>query len=232
MPIPDTQQISEILSGIEVSREIPKAGDLAAQIPFLPAIDETGLVLQQPLWLYYPSHTAISFIQIVDRINKELRSVRHPWQDDFGIFALAVAALAPSTCGGMVERVNRVISLVCDADVSLYYAIVANNPHNYHFEIPPFTIGALQVQKLRYKSDKAGSDFFKRYQRELEGSWAIEREPQAVRVLDYYGIQENMFGGRNAKVLQASWKLKAAISIFDWYFSLYNRVLFDHFLIS
>lgn len=230
MSIPDIPEFRELLTGARLSLDRPIAQQAAVRIPFLPAVDEGGYVRERELWLHYPATTKISFKRLRDRINQELQSSRHPKHDDFALFALALAALAPPDQGDMVSRLNKILSRVCDADVTLYHILRLDFPEQWRVEIPPFTIGPLRLQKLKYNSDKAGSDFFTRYKDELTNSWAIEREPMPTRVLDFPLIQEEVLSGLTAINARQSWETQALGAIVDWYFSLYNRVLFENFL--
>jgi hypothetical protein len=228
MAIPDVPEIRELLAGIKLSPDKASAPLLAVQIPYLPAVDETGYVREHQLWLHYPSGTKLPFNRLLDRINKELHHGRHPKHDDFALFALALAALAPQ--GDIISNLNKVLDHVGDADVSLYHILRMDFPEDYRVEIPPFTIGPLRIQKLKYNSEKAGSDFYSRYQGELADSWAIEREPQKTRVFDFFRLQEEMFGAAVNVPMRQRWESQALGVIVDWYFSLHNRVLFEQFL--
>jgi hypothetical protein len=230
MAIPDVPELRDFLTGVRLSPDRPADGQPAARIPFLPAVDEAGYVRERELWLYYPATTKISFTRVRDRINQELQSSRHPKDDNFALFALGLAALAPPAQGEMVARVNKIVSRVCDADVTLYHILRMDFPEQWRVDIPPFTIGPLRVQKLKYNSEKAGSDFFTRYKDELTNAWAIEREPLPTRVLDFPLIQEEVLAGRAAIHARQPWQTRALGALVDWYFSLHNRVLFDDFL--
>ncbi len=185
MAIPDVPDLREILSGMRLSLNKPSAQYAAAQIRFLPATDEAGRISQEaPLWLHYPVNTKVTFRGLVERINRELNAGRHPRHDDFALFVLAIAMLMPPNYGNAVSRVNGVISRVCDADVSLYYIFFADFPENDDFEIPPFRLGPLRAEKLRYSCEKVASDYYFRYQETLQKAWGVEREPRKIRVFD------------------------------------------------
>ena len=231
MAIPGVPEIRELLTGMKLSPDKASEQQMAVQIPFLPAVDETGYVNERELWLHYTAGTKLPFDRLLDRINKELHTVaRHPKHDDFALFALALAALAPPAQGDMVSRLNKILSRVCNADVSLYHIMRMDFPEEYRVEIPPFTIGPLRIQKLKYNSDKAGSDFYSRYQGELANSWAIEREPKTTRVFDFFQIQDDIFGAAFNVATRRQWETQALVALADWYFSLHNRVLFEQFL--
>lgn len=230
MAIPDVPELRELLTGVRLSLDRPTAQQAAARIPFLPVVDEAGFVKERELWLHHPATTKVPFKRLCDRINQELHSSRHPKHDDFALFTLALAALAPPDQGDMVSRLNKILSRTCDADVSLYHILRMDFPEKWRVDIPPFTIGPLRGEKIKYNSDKAGSDFFTRYKDELANSWAIEREPMPTRVFDFPLIQEEVITGLTAIRARQPWETPALGALVDWYFSLYNRVLFENFL--
>jgi len=174
MPIPDLPDFLEILSGIRLSPVKASGQDASVQIPFLPAVDENGAVSQEALWLHYATETKLPFKRLVERINKELLAAHHPRHDDFALFVLALASLMPSHRGNVISRLNKVLGLVSDADVSLYYILAVQFPEQYQFSIPPFTIGPLRVQKREYNCKKAKSDFYDRYRDIMANAWTID----------------------------------------------------------
>lgn len=111
----------------------------------------------------------------------------------------------------MVSRINKIISRVCDADVTLYHTLRMDFPEQWRVDIPPFTIGLLRVQKLKYNSDKVGSNLFTRYKDELAKSWTIEREPMPTRVFDFLLIQEEVLASLTAKSSEWSALRKSSI---------------------
>lgn len=230
MAIPDVPELRELLTGIRLSLDGPTAQQAAARIPFLPAVDESGYVRERELWLHYPATTKVPFKRVRDRVNQELQSSGHPKHDDFALFALALAALAPPDQGDMISRLNKILARVCDADVTLYHILRMDFPEEWRVAIPPFSMGPLRVQKLQYNSDKAGSDFFARYRDELMSSWAIEREPMPTRVFDFPAIQQEVLSSQTAIHERRSLETQVLSTLVDWYFSLHNRVLFEGFL--
>lgn len=240
MPIPDIPEFQEILSQIRLSPVKESDKGSSVEIPLLPAVDEHGPVSQETsLWLHYPTGTQVTVDRLLERINKELNTARHPTKvaleakkahDRFALFVLALAVLTPSHRGDAISRLNTVFNSVCDTDVTLYHVLSAKFPKEYRFEIPPFLIGPLRVQKLEYNCKKATSDFYARYRDSLENAWAIEREPRKARVLDIPLIRDAIFDSSTTRFDRQQWEFQAWASIVDGYFSLYNTMLFDQFL--
>lgn len=240
MPIPDLPDFQEVLSRIRLSPVQASDQNASVQIPFLPAVDESGPVGQEAsLWIHYPTGTKVTFERLLERVNNELNVARHPTtavlegvkvHDRFALFVLALAALTPSRRGDIISRLNKILESVCNADVTLYHILAVQIPEQYKFEIPPFTIGPLRAQKLGYNCEKAGSDFYARYRDSLANSWAIEREPRKTRVLDIPQIREAIFGSSIDGFVSQRWEFQAWRSIVNGYFPLHNALLFDQFL--
>lgn len=231
MALPDIPEIQEILSQIKLSVKKPSDQDTAIEIPCPPSVDETGQVTQPaPLWLHYPAATKMPFRSLLEKISRNLEIAGHSGSNDFALFVIWMAFLIPPRQESRVSRVNRIIAAVCDADVNLYYILPIQFPEYYKFEIPPFRLGHLRSDKLKYNCEKALSDYYSRWEAMVRHSWAIERAPLGVRVLDVSQIQESIFGGQANIVNREPWEFKAWESIVNGYFSLQNRKLFDDFL--
>lgn len=230
MALPNVPEIQEVLSLVEL---LPKEGSRekpALQIAFSPAVDETGKIgHQSPLWLHYSANTKLPFARLIQRISKDLEADGHAGSEGFAILALALAMLAPASSGDALSRVNRITGAICDAEVNLYYTLFAEFPEYLRFEMPPFRVGPLRTEKLKYNCEKASSDYFSRYERLIHGAWAIERAPRKVRVFDIERMRSSVFGTASILSNRQSWELRAWEAIVEGYFSLQNSVLFDDF---
>jgi hypothetical protein len=82
-------------------------------------------------------------------------------------------------------------------------------PDFYQFEIPPFRLGPLRSEKLRYRSNKAGSDYYERYRDAFRDAWAVEREPKTVRVLDLMSFRHRIFDSPPFIPPREPWKHQA-----------------------
>jgi len=230
MPLPDVQEIRETLSLVELSLRKGSDDDPAVQIAFRPAVDEKGRVAQDsPLWLHYSAKTKLPFGRLVERISKELEAAGHAGNEGFAQFVIALAMLMPSSQENAVVRVNQIVAAICDADVSLYYTLAAEFPEYHRFEMPPFRVGPLRADKLRYNCEKAASDYYSRYENVIGHAWAIERAPRTVRVFDVPLIRKSIFQNPANTSSREAWELRAWESIVEGYFSLQNSVLFDAF---
>jgi Apea-like HEPN len=230
MSLPDVPEIREILSQIQLSARKASDQDTAIQIPSPPAVDETGQVNQNaPLWLHYPAETKLPFRRLVERISKDLEMAHHSGNTDFSLFVMSLASLMSRREETVLSRVNWIINGICDGDANLYYILSVDFPEYYKFEIPPFRLGPLRADKLKYNCEKADSDFYTRYESVMRGAWTIERAPQKVRVLDIAGIRSAIFGNPANILSRESWECEDWESIVNGYFSLQNEVLFDGF---
>ncbi|HVR55651.1 MAG TPA: hypothetical protein VMT72_02340 [Pseudolabrys sp.] len=229
MPFPKIPHIEEALSAITLSPNSPDRGSAAVQIPLLPAADEEGRVSQEALWLHYSTTAKIGFERLLEQVAKQLEFARHPKPEEFALFALALSRLLRGKEGTSIARANIVLDSVSDADVTLYYVITPAFPDFYKFEIPPFRLGRLRSDKLKYRSDKAGSDYYGRYSEFFREAWAIEREPKKVRVIDSMRFRDLIFGGPLLGHERDGWEYRAWDALTNGYFSILNRVLFNDF---
>ena len=229
MPIREIPIIEEALSAIQLST-LPPRGDMeGARLPLKPAADETGQVSRDALWLHYSPNTKISFARLNEDIAKQLADAGHPMSDEFSLFLLAFARLMPDHLGSAASRLNSVLASVSDADVTLYFIILPAFPEFYQFEIPPFRLGRLRSDKLKYRSDRAGSDYYGRYRDAFRDAWAIERDPKTVRVLDLMSIRHRIFDVPLLGRERERWVYQAWDALTNGYFSVQNQVLFNAF---
>lgn len=229
MPLREIPIIEEALSAIRLTPHPPSDESKGVQLPLRPASDETGQVTQDALWLHYSTDTKISFRRLLEDIGKQLSQSGHPKSDEFAIFVLAFARLMPSHQGSAVARLNAVLASACNVDVTLYFIIPPSFPDFYRFEIPPFRLGPLRSDKLKYRSDKAGSDYYERYRDQLRDAWAIEREPKSVRVLDMMSFRHQIFDVPILGRKREAWEYQAWDALTNGYFSVLNQVLFNEF---
>jgi hypothetical protein len=88
----------------------------------------------------------------------------HP-QDD-STSSARLLARSPLRC----LRASATLMSIC------IFFLGAEMPNYFQYEIPPFRLGRLRSDKLRYNCTKAGSDFYERYKESLCEIWAIERK--------------------------------------------------------
>ena len=134
--------------------------------------------------------------------------------------------------GSAVARLNAVLASVCDADVTLFFIVPQAFPRYLPFEIPPFRLGRLRSDKLRHRSEKAGSDYYERYREKFHGAWAVERDPKSVRVLDLMSVRNSIFDTSPLRREREPWEFEAWDATIQGYFSTQNQVLFDEFLLE
>ena len=226
MAIPERPDLNDFLSGIKLSSGKPPFPNGGIQIPFMPTKDQSG---NMKLWLHHPVDTKVTFKGILKCVKRELIAAQHARRDEFALFVLAIATLMPAAQDSPISKINKIINQVCDADVTLYYALFAELPQVHNFEFPPFRIGPLRTEELRQRCEKANSAFYSGNRDRLRGAWAIERELQKVRVLDVESIRQSIFDEPLVAGTRERWEHEAWESIVDGYFSLHNRVLFDEF---
>jgi hypothetical protein len=89
--------------------------------------------------------------------------------------------------------------------------------------------GRLRSDKLRNRSERAGSDYYGRYRDEFRDAWAVEREPKEVRVLDLMSIRPRIFDAPLPGIEREPWEYAAWDALAEGYFSVQNQVLFNQF---
>lgn len=127
---------------------------------------------------------------------------------------------------GPVQSLNNLLSRVVDGDLSQFFVLTLPPPSTFHdFTFSSFAFGKLDSQRLSYRSKKAGSDFFERWQSRLMGRLAIERDICPVRLFDWTSVMEeygaSLFADQTSKAL---WN-----RITEAYFYFVSLAYFDEF---
>jgi hypothetical protein len=113
-------------------------------------------------------------------------------------------------------------------DVSLYHVLGFSLPSEFAFEMPPFRIGPTRIDKIRYRSERAGSDFHTRYASKLANSFCVERDPMPVQLLDLPRISTVLEGFGLYRDLTSD-EAPIFTELVDGYFGCLNSILFGHF---
>ena len=228
MAIPSTQPFEDLLGSIWLAETIPSQNG-ARRLPSIPAQDETGRMMNdRPLWLTFREEGPLGFASLVTKVTKELAAAGHAATEELALFTLALAFLAPAAKGAAVERLNRLLSRMVRADVSLYLVFPLNLPPEFTVTIPPFYVGPTRVEKLKYRCERAGSDYYARYANMLKRTSCIERTPKSVTILDVEYVQTGLFA--DAFQVDHQTLLPALTAILDGYFGFLNGRFFEDLL--
>ena len=109
------------------------------------------------------------------------------------------------------------------------YFLLAFIRTSINFKFHLFRFGPLRSDKLKHRSEKAGSDYYELYRDQLHGAWAIEREPKSVRVLQLKSIRDRIFDIPILGREREPWEYQAWDALSNGYFSLQNQALFSDF---
>jgi hypothetical protein len=230
MAIPSTQPFEDVLGSIRLAEVMPSQGG-AKRLPSIPAQDETGRVTRdRPLWLTFREEGPLGFGSLVTKVMKELGAAGHTATEELALFTLALAFLVPAAKGAAVERLNRLLSRMVRADVSLYLVFPLSVPPEFAVTIPPFYVGPTRVEKLKYRCERTGSDYYARYSNTLKGTSCIERAPKSVTILDVDYVQTDLFV--DAFKVDAQALLPRLTAILDGYFGFLNGRFFEDFLLE
>lgn len=228
MAIPEAPPFEELLSSIRLVDSKPMSGG-SRRLPAVPAKDEAGRIMSdRPLWLAYNEAASLTFESLVTKVTKELASTSHPATEELALFTLAIAFLVPPPAGKAIDRLNRLLGRTKRADVSLYLWFPFRLPDEFAVEIPPFYVGPTRTGKLRYQCERAGSDYYSRYENHLKQTCSIERSPKSITILDVDFAQTSLFDdtlGCDARAL-----LPRISAVLDGYFGFLNGFLFEDFL--
>ena len=179
--LPHIPELADVMAGLTL---LPSEGGRETRpnvrlVPTSDGFDEGGNVERMlHLEVAFSNETKLSFERFLDRVSRELESRGHERSASFSLLVVAISLLRPGSPSDRVNNLNKTLETIKEADLSLYFVSSIKLPEFYSYDIPPFKLGPLRSDKLKWNSEKAGSDFYGRYRGQLQGKWAIERLSQ------------------------------------------------------
>ncbi len=153
-------------------------------------LDEEGRTYSYPsLLVHQVSAQRITVKALLKKIVDALTGRGHVAPSDVAPIVLGMIAVATRFDGDALESANRVIAAVEEWDVTQVWVTVCREAR-YDLKIGPFSLGALNGERLRHRCEMAKSDFFKRYGSALSGGWAIERDIFKTPILAFGTMNE------------------------------------------
>lgn len=196
-----------LLSSITVQEPVDKQNYACYEaIPLSFASDETKTFQEPAVRLWHRTDSTIQFERFIVKLGAELKSARHPDNQAIVGSFLTLFAIHPQRKDHPTAVLNRMLSKIADSDLSQFF-IFPYPPHPGFeaFRVGHFLVGALDSQKLHYRSSRAGSDYFDRYGGQLRGRIAIERDISQVRVLDIDGLSSEFESVRDREPVIQLW---------------------------
>jgi hypothetical protein len=164
--------------------------------------DTTALVLRQS-----PS-APLTLPRLLNRISEELYKEGHshvsPKADRQLALAGKVLGMATAFGGSKlasIEIVNHILSLISLARVSQWAVLINPGASPEHYRFGDFIYGNIELEKLEYRSEKAGSDFARRYGQSLQSRRSILREGRELRLIDVNAIKTTTSPGASGRDL-------------------------------
>jgi hypothetical protein len=152
--------------------------------------DPTALVLQQS------PKAPVTIPRLLDRIAEELDKAGHshisPKSDQRLVMAGKVLGMATALGGSKlvsINIVNHVISSISPARVSQWAVLISPGTSPEHYRFGDFIYGQIELNKLQYRSAKAGSNFAQLYGQSLRLRRSILREGRELKIIDANAIR-------------------------------------------
>jgi hypothetical protein len=158
--------------------------------------DPTAIVLQQS------PKAPVTIQRLLDRIAEELHKTGHshvsPKMDQRLVMAGKVLGMATALAGpklASIEIVNHIICSISPARVSQWAVLISPGTSPEHYRFGDFIYGQVELNKLQYRSEKAGSDFARLYGQSLRFKRSLLREGRQVKIIDVNAIQGPQVSG-------------------------------------
>jgi hypothetical protein len=136
--------------------------------------------------IWYRETPALSLEALEIRITKELKRLAHPGGIDIARILLAIYSRTRRTDKSAVEQFNSVFDAIVTANLNQYLVFTLPSLLDYQFQVGDFKVGRFNPERLAYQSQKAQSDYFKRYEKELRSQpLSVERKYFPVKTIDW-----------------------------------------------
>jgi hypothetical protein len=152
--------------------------------------DTTALVLRQS------SNAPVTIPRLLDRIAEGLHRAGHsqvsPNTGQRLLIAGKILGMASALSGSKlasIEVVNDIIASISSTRVSQWAVLINPGTSLEQYRFGDFVYGVVELNKLKYRSERAGSDFAQRYGESLRFRRSILREGRELKLIDLNGIQ-------------------------------------------
>lgn len=198
MPIPEVTLLADALRGLAL--EAPGNSGAGPPVEIVPkrfSADASGLHVEPPVRAIRTAAVEIALESLLDRIGRELKRARHPSGPAAARAVLGVHLLLCDRMNAPLESLNELLASVVPASCSeVLVADFPPHPDLHAASVGGFTFGPLDREKLVYRCEKAGCDFFARYPNEFLSRFAVERSPIDHPVIDIGRFRERLAGPR------------------------------------
>ena len=231
MPLPDTPQFEALLNSFSSGK--PEGTALGwREFTAIPAefVNEDGRWAElPPVSFWYRESNDLNLGAFLKKVATELTAREHPANLRLASVIAAFFALMQRPQGSAVTQFNSILSELVEADLTQHYLfnVPADTPtfaHVFAGDIGPFRLGPFDPSRLEYQSNKAGSDYFQRYEKTLRRiPCSVERRHRRVKILawPHSGISSSwQFGPKVAGMLGR---------VVDIYFATLSNLHFEEF---
>lgn len=199
-PIPEIQNSLAALSLAEVSQASPDERCIVVCEPTrrVQGSESGKLFFQDPttLVLQQDARAPVTIPRLLNRVAEELHNAGHshvsPKMDHRLVIAGKVLGMTTALGGSesaSIESVNHIICSISPARVSQWAVLINPSTSAEHYRFGDFSYGQVELNKLEYRSEKAGSDFAQVYGQSLRFRRSILREGRELKIIDVNAIQ-------------------------------------------
>ena len=186
--IPDNKDFSEFLKTI--SLKDPRNNEYEkVSVSLLPAGGKTeeydeGLVAHDKIQFWSKPGDKISLESVVRKLTEELQKKGHVASAEICLAVLSIYALHPDKEKKPIELINGLIEKIGPCNLTQYCVTSLPYTREWNYEMPPFHIGTLDMEKLKFACSKIPSDFYERYKNDLtSAAFSIQRNISRVKLI-------------------------------------------------
>ncbi|MDO7876164.1 HEPN domain-containing protein [Hymenobacter sp. ASUV-10] len=188
MSLPTTTEFAEFLKGLCFSK--PTGGKYKKLVVYEESIGQTatGKIKIPEVSLWYSEETSpIRMQSFIEKVKKILAKNKHLASESIVRCILLIYAGHPKKSTKPVESFNEIVELIQEVQAFQYFVLPDIRglfPDDINFG--DFTIGRLDENELRYKCQKAGSDYYELYKSDLHGKMVVKRQAINVHIINWH----------------------------------------------
>jgi hypothetical protein len=227
MPIHKSDKFEKLLASFSTTR--PDLGDSWRQFVAVPnkRVNEDGKLIELPsISFWYREESDLGLDRVLQKIVEGLKDAGHEANIELAATMAAVFAHTNGTAASAVDRLNQIFLRVTTCDLNQFVLVRILDLPGYRFKVGPFSIGPFQPDRLACQSQKAGSNYFVRYEHQLrQMPFSIEREFRPVKVVFWH----RLVGNKELWTPRTASSPDALMRAVDHYFAQVSALHFKRF---
>ena len=221
---PRSAEFARTISGLRLGTAADSIGWTLTVSKECQAITSSGHVEHPQLLLSFPPD-GISPEAMVKTTLRYLQKRGHAVNEQACAALLGLLSFDPALPKDPIVAANEFLEKQAEADLTQFVVLREPAPLGWNtLQMGPFSLGALDQERMRHRCEKAGSDFFRLYSKQFIHGFTIERAHRPAIVWNFEYAKSRFEKRHDASKFQDAW-----FSILLEYFEHLSALQFELF---